>query len=370
MNRFFILIGFGCLVCLIQCLSSVPQTDASRQAAILRGEGVPGYNDPNAALHREQGMSLLERFAPACHQLMKTHYASEKKIRYQGHLWNLESLNDPFIFIANCRDDRERVISLPTVIHETTHSIIDDLGIEMAIKAGLDFKHGKTYYAFYLDEGDIHFMPLTAAFPAREMAESIPLEIRSLQCYDYYVLSVKAGDDQTTQQEGVYGLLNEFCAFYWTARTEQELIAFYRQLEPLFVKDVNSVFNNADRSYHYYLAIKYFILHYILFAQEHDPGVHDLIMGNRAFRSSFTLIDRTYARLCAEFNDEVLAFALELPARGIAMEQTGPLSFIGREKGGPVLLLELRNDYWKHELFEWELSKPAYVNLAAELAVF
>jgi hypothetical protein len=233
----------------------------------------------------------------------------------------------------------------------------------------LDFKHGEIYYAFYLDEGDICFVPLTDTFPAREMDQSIPEGIKSIQCYDYYVTNVKT-PDQSTQQVGVYGFLDEFCAFFWTARVSLDLVAFYRRTEPPSLEDINTVFNNADRAYHYYLAFKYFILHYILFAQKHNPAVYDGIIRNKDFATGFKRIEKVYAKLCTGFYDTVLGFVMELSGKGIPLKRESSLRFIGHKENGRRMILELKNDYWKHTLLEAELAKPGYRKLADALDGF
>ncbi len=99
--------------------------------------------------------------------------------------------------------------SLETAVHETCHGYISLLG------TGYSYKINNTGYvdkhlAVYVGNKKNIYVKFTKIFKTRKMKHSIPKHLRTLR-YSY----VKSNNNTLgSQVDGVYGLLDEFCAYY------------------------------------------------------------------------------------------------------------------------------------------------------------
>lgn len=177
-----------------------------------------------------------------------------------------------------------------------------------------------TYY--YLGPGQQLLVLYTDKFPANEFDPYVPEEIKKTSRYDLYVLgkypSGEMGSYRTgTHVYGIYGLLNEFCAYSWTCRTDLALLNYYSGLQDLDGQTIKYNIDRVEDTYLAYLEFKYFILKYLLYAREYKPSVYREIIGNSRLRMAFTAIDTIYYETTNRFYEAVESFIKDLPERGM-----------------------------------------------------
>jgi hypothetical protein len=143
-----------------------------------------------------------------------------------------------------------------------------------------------------------------------------------------------------THVYGIYGLLNEFCAYSWICRTDLALLNYYSGLKELDRQRIKYNIDRVEDTYLAYLEFKYFILKYLLYAREHKPSVYREIIGNSGFRMAFTAIDTIYYETTNRFYEAVESFIKDLPERGMRVIKKGP--------------------HWGHKPLEQELARPEF----------
>ena len=134
----------------------------------------------------------------------------------------------------------------------------------------------------YIGNGQKIEVPLTDVFPSSDMAGAIPESLRTFR-FDTYI----AGDlSMASIQYGPYGLLDEFTAYCWGVHSNV-VMEKYRKKDPNVITYIGDFTAYAE--------FRFYILRYLLYAKEHNPGVYAGILDNEAFREAFTCSDRQFA---------------------------------------------------------------------------
>jgi hypothetical protein len=107
-----------------------------------------------------------------------------------------------------------------------------------------------------------------------------------------------------SQVDGVYGLIDEFCAYYQGTKASFELYDFYYKYRCNGYKNAlewaNYVQHIASSALAYY-EFRTFISWYLGYAKEHDRKVYDNCIKNTHLRMAYTLIDNLYGPLVRDF---------------------------------------------------------------------
>ncbi|MBD5162951.1 MAG: hypothetical protein HDT14_13265 [Oscillibacter sp.] len=150
----------------------------------------------------------------------------------------------------------------------------------------------------YVGNGEHINVKLTEVFDSVEMARNIPKDLQTFR-YDTYV-SDAAGPSKASRQDGIYGLLNEFTAYYWGAHNDWTL-QDYDTIRWHIIREVDE--NGRIHIWHDYALMngpqsyaefRYWILQYMLYAKEHYPDVYQGILDNDSFRLAFSTIDALF----------------------------------------------------------------------------
>ncbi len=178
---------------------------------------------------------------------------------------------------------------LGTIVHEECHeySRMDDENDER----------------LYMGDGDSIVVSHTEIYPTVEMAATIPEECKSFR-YENYIGS--PSDILATNVDGIYGLLNEFCAYTWGTNNDICLYDYYDKEGPDNQYTWGIWLSLACGNKLAYAEFKYYILHYLLYAQENYPAVYDGIMANDNFREAYRILEGKYAEI-AKKQDEYTA---------------------------------------------------------------
>ena len=85
-------------------------------------------------------------------------------------------------------------------------------------------------------------MAITDVFDSIHMTQAIPQELRTVRYTTYLGDNYQVG----SHLEGIYGLLNEYVAYYWGAKAELDLLKLYHDeiTYPQFdlVRQTNALF--------------------------------------------------------------------------------------------------------------------------------
>jgi hypothetical protein len=215
-------------------------------------------------------------------------------------------------------DPLKQAGQLSTAVHETSHgytskwpvyqlskrlSSIDEMMVWTA-----DGRAGSAIrlQAHYMDKDRTLVVVPGPMFPSREIASRVPASLRTHRFSEY----IDGGASHATQVEGIYGLLNEFTAYYCDRRLSYDLYDYYRLELPQTAETWLDYLSGASGTYPAWAEFRYFILTYLLHARETRPDIYRQILADRRLREAFTQNDDAFMSLLRDYNRRV---AVELP---------------------------------------------------------
>ena len=242
------------------------------------------------------------------------------------------------------QSDDKRWDSLNTIVHEMSHGYMGELADMDAI-------------FYYVSPSRSIMVPVGQVYRTQAMADSIPPELRTFR------FSYVDSPEETlgSQQSGAYGLLDEMTAYWLGTQAAADML-------PLFTTKASSVawgdfFNSVNGTLYGILEFRFFVLRYILWAQDHNPAVYQDILANRAFRAAFATIDQRAGQ-----------FALAWFSRKATLYQTINRAGVGIGEDGDMLMIDTKDGqqgsgtfYDIYELLRREMLRPTYAPLLSAL---
>ncbi len=150
-------------------------------------------------------------------------------------------------------------------------------------------------------------------FNSEEIANMIPEEIRN-KIFRYKTYLGK-GEDNTSHTWGIYGLIDEFSAYYQDLLVDYQLLQSKDQLMKAYpdLKNVHLLSEGQTESYYEF---SIFMAWYMKYAKLHYPKDYDAIVNNTPFRVTYTLLDQLFGELVKNIDkdqsrNEFLAKLLE-----------------------------------------------------------
>jgi hypothetical protein len=302
---------------------------------------------PSAAADIAAMRALLERYSKSGHYIVTTYEALPRQFVFADGVTTTISHSGGF---ADYFDDGapENVVDyMETSVHEVYHAYSSTMGYQLLV----DTKslRGKGAEALYVG-GDPLLVMYNETFPAREMDATFPNDAKTNR-YPVYVSPSK--DLQSTQQEGVFGLLDEFTAYYHSSRTVVDLWPWVRDEAPKSEKLITNYVVRLHSLWVPYAEFTFYILHYLRYAKEKHPKIYQELIANQSFRRAFQATEQTYAALLTEaaaLEPIVYEFAR---SHGVDVSlQDGQLMYAGsvfpvRDAGYPALLRLLSSEPYK-----------------------
>lgn len=251
---------------------------------------------------------------------------------------------------------RNILSSVSTFVHETYHALSGHYHWSQPKKIPAGHKPGDSYYSYYLGGGDFIITRATGVFHSSEMASRIPKELRFPNFNQYinnttYILA--------TQQHGVFGLLEEFNAYYWSTRCALDLLGYYDDkagydtgLWSLFFYEVYSTF-------YCFQEFKYFIIKYLEYARQAHPGIYQSLTASNDLREAYRRIHANHAAVAARFEREKNRIFNKLRKHGMVIVETDTYTTIN---GAGIY-----HNMDRYRAFENELKKPRYAPLLKDL---
>ena len=152
----------------------------------------------------------------------------------------------------------------------------------------------------------------TKVFRSKNMAQTIPSKLRTFRWSTYVGHPVaNLGSDV----EGVYGLLNEFTAYYWGMHAQMSLFDYFKKnnaSSSQWLAYINKCANDRLA----YSEFKYYMLQYLVYAKQHSRSVYDGIVKNKSFVKAYTTIEKKFASQIAKFEKQMKSIAKILEKDG------------------------------------------------------
>lgn len=181
-------------------------------------------------------------------------------------------------------------------VHETYHGYTncDAFSFDTIFS---DFSNSVKIYAGNGVEYSIDHSKISGLFPTSQAVSSISSELKTFR-YPEYVSATSTADANT---KGVYGLVNEFGAYYSGLRVMSSLKPYFKKYD----KDGTSwksyyLSLNNDRTA--YAEFKFWTLKYMLYAKKNKPEVYNAILNDKNYCSAYTAIETRFAALVKSEN--------------------------------------------------------------------
>lgn len=205
--------------------------------------------------------------------------------------------------------ERELLASFETVIHELLHGYNNQ-------------NHELKIHTYFPGPGERVQVPMTKVFSSKELNNFVREGLQdSLFRYGLYVGGKQAvaehgkermilnkgnGSEVASISEGLYGLLEEFNAYYFGTLASWELYDYYDDNLESGNQDIwsdykHSLLGNAMAYYEFRL----FISWYLIYAEQNHPEIYKGLTSNLELRSTFALLDNRYGKLVAEIENEI-----------------------------------------------------------------
>lgn len=248
----------------------------------------------DAPVTKENIMSLLNEYDPDGAFILES---TKEKLDYM-HWWSDERSTGTIKVI-----DGEKVKvpieasiidviteALDTAVHEQCHA---------NTRCGKVIRKGNIYLSEQIYIGNKKNIEIqgTKIYESNEMAESVPEKLR-LDRYDIYVGSLS--DNVGANVYGVYGLLDEFTSYNWGMNNTVSLFPYFQEF-PVTMNTWKEYIHSGSSNRLAYGEFKYFILHYLYYAQENYPGVYNEIINNREFAKAYVTIENIFSNNIIEF---------------------------------------------------------------------
>ena len=209
-------------------------------------------------------------------------------------------------YIRNPYDIASR---LSTTVHETFHSVEGRLSYHLIVQNHTEtFRWGDKYNSYFIDAERPMLVKRTVLYNSNELKDLIPEELREFR----YKLYIADSGNLSSQVHGIYGLMEEWNAYYLGNRTGVDLYAYYLERAKKKPGDMLKYVSQVGGSYFAYYEFKYFILKYLENARENHREVYEAMMANSELRRAFTEIDTAFASLIEEFMQSLAQIETDL----------------------------------------------------------
>ncbi|TAF63040.1 MAG: hypothetical protein EAZ55_14595 [Cytophagales bacterium] len=246
--------------------------------------------------------------------------------------------------------EKEWIASTNTIVHEMNHAFSSQMVYKAVQDAQLPYTMNDKYIVIYTQNQSYLLIQFQEVFPSRELAALIPTSLRTFR-FDTYINS--SSKILGTQQFGIYGLLNEWNAYYQGTKASLQLYDYYAK------QNNNQAWldymQNVEGTLYAYQEFKFYILQYLLYAQKKHPIQYKQIIENTNFKQAFVFVDTYFKKLIDEYFVIRQKIAENLSKQNIKMEISEGYTFIEMKGIG--------NFSEEHALLNDELNKPIYTPL-------
>jgi len=250
-----------------------------------------------AAVRRNFALDVLQEYAPDGYEVVSLYESTPWSYALPGR--SIQMSPADFMVFVRGSGEMDTVASLPTAVHETCHNFARKMPWYYLTQRKETWRE---CLAIPMRRGEVALVPITPTFPTKEIVPRIPATLRDIR-FDIYVNSKTP--EQTTQQSGVYGLLDEFNAYQQGTRTALDLEGWYAkggtpQAWERWRTGVEGLYSAHPQ-------FKLFILAWLAQAREKHPEAY------RAFLENRTAVE-TFLRVDVLFSDTIKRYFAGRPA--------------------------------------------------------
>lgn len=279
---------------------------------------------------KDQIWSMLESHNPDAHIMMKRLYDLPSKFKLGTATMTVSKPSDFMVYISD--DNFEQVLSsISTAVHEACHMYQSKKGFQIIDEQNLNYEFGAQYAVYYINEATEFLVKETEVFPSIQIARLVPKELRKSR-YDTYIDS--KNKILGTQQSGVYGLMDEWSAYYNGFKTTVMNYPIYESKASDNVGYFLNYISDASNTKLSYYEFKYFILQYLSYARSKEKKIYKELMTNAEMKKACRAIDAAFIDVMSEYDDKVAQIQNLAEETGERFERTADFIWIGNRGVG------------------------------------
>lgn len=282
-----------------------------------------------AQSNKTRTLVILKKYNPEGYQILKTYLNAPTSFKI-GMMETSSSKTDFGMYLMGT-DEESIVASLGTVVHEINHGYTNLMALnEKATKQLTDLADKRASF-FFINTAQQILVPHTRTFPSKLIANTIKMEFRQFR-YKEYITSTNT--ILGTQQSGIYGLMDEWNAYYQDTKTNYQLYDYFVAETNQAPADWARYLSQVNGVFYAYAEFKYFMLEYLVYARKNQPEIYKGIINNIAFKNSFQAIDKGYAALIEQYFERRTAIVEDLKNKGLSVKMDDQFTFIGSKGHG------------------------------------
>ena len=177
---------------------------------------------------------------------------------------------------------------LDTAVHEEFHGYTHEKN-GMGGWSGNNYVQHETIYAGK-ENGDIIIDYLNAGgkdYKTENFTKSLPEEMRTFR-YDTYA---SEGASASSNQNGIYGLINEYAAYHWGFQNQLALYPYYKANN-----SYDDFYNGCINDYQAYEEFRYWILGLLNYEKKNAPEQYKIHMENKQWIKAYYLITTRFRK--------------------------------------------------------------------------
>ncbi len=272
---------------------------------------------------RETIIQLLKSYSPTGYYIVNTYETIPVDFELKVMKWKTKK--DNFMEFVKSDKIEDLLAAINIVVHETCHSYT-----ALAAFKETEEQFGKAtggYHSYYIGDNTSMLVKRTETFESAKIADSIPERLRTFRFKTY----IAGSKYNSTQSYGIYGLLNEFNAYYHGNRAAYDMYPYYRDKISGGPGKWHGYFSGVNRSLSAYMEFKYYILKYLQYAKINYPAVYKGIIENREFSSAFIATDEKHAELVTDYFIRKESIYDDIRKTGITVYEDGTMYYFGRK---------------------------------------
>tara|TARA_R110000796_G_scaffold71409_4_gene162119 strand:+ start:47456 stop:48472 length:1017 start_codon:yes stop_codon:yes gene_type:complete len=244
----------------------------------------------------------LDKYSPENSEMLRLLYSLPSKYQLNGITINLTKEQAPSFWVSD-HSEKGILKRLNTVVHESMHGLTSRLPYTLLKERDDSYYSFKdSYSAFYVNRDSSFLVKHSPVFSSNRISDEIPKALRTFRFKPYIAPRSKI---LGSQANGIYGLADEWNAYYFGTKTALDLFDYYKSKSSQNHEVYLEYVSNIASTYYAYYEFKYFILKYLEYAKLNEKEVYDGIMANFEFRKAFTSIDNRFTDLLHQFEERL-----------------------------------------------------------------
>lgn len=270
--------------------TTVGSTIGGRTTTTRAGQTTTTLRQTQGSAARDAVLRVLKLYSPTGYEIVHASETFPSSFRIGGFSIDMPNYGDFMKFYTGDIGG-----SINTMVHEMCHHY-SSMETYVLNENNRDFDWNKHYICYYVGSETI-LVEFGDVFPSREMDRIAPAAIKVFR-YDTYVSP--SDPVQSTQIEGIFGLLDELNAYYQGTKAAYDMYEYYKTETPGKPADWLQYFSEIYGTHYAYLEFKLFILNYLLYAKQYKPDVYNAVIGNANFKKAYKIIDANWAQLITD----------------------------------------------------------------------